>query len=72
MTTFSVRGRIAILRNTFLLSHRVPWIMACTFAVVLAVVLGVPLGWSLREKELTGDVWTYFKGRSVSDFVFIQ
>lgn len=47
--------------------------MACTTAIVLAVVLGVPLGWSFRGRELDAQVlnstWT---GRVVSHCCFLH
>lgn len=50
-------------------SEKTPWIMACTFAVVLAVVLGIPLGWRFRGKELNIGLDTDWEGRFVSAII---
>ncbi|EIM80600.1 uncharacterized protein STEHIDRAFT_142556 [Stereum hirsutum FP-91666 SS1] len=63
MVQFALGKRISSIRDTVKRSQRAPWIFACSVAIVLAVVLGIPLGWSLRGKELSGEILTYFKGR---------
>lgn len=70
MVQFSLVKRISSLRDAIKRSQRAPWIFACSVAVVLAVVLGIPLGWSLRGKELSGEILSYFNGRLVSRRIF--
>ena len=50
---------------------KTPWIMASISAVVLAIVIGIPVGWALRGKEITGGVpGTNSQERSVSSEYF--
>lgn len=62
----SLRAKRDVLWSRVRRSEKTPWIMACTFAVVLAVVLGIPLGWRFRGKELNIGLDTDWEGRFVS------
>ncbi|EIM83796.1 uncharacterized protein STEHIDRAFT_113059 [Stereum hirsutum FP-91666 SS1] len=62
----SLRAKRDVLWSKIRHSDRTPWVTACTFAVLLAVVLGIPLGWRFRGKELNLEVPSSWEGRTLS------
>ncbi|EIM85892.1 uncharacterized protein STEHIDRAFT_121891 [Stereum hirsutum FP-91666 SS1] len=62
----SLRAKRDVLWSRIRHSDKTPWVMACTFAVVLAVVLGIPLGWRFRGRELNIELPSSWEGRTLS------
>lgn len=61
----SIRRKGSEFWNAIKQSDRTIWVMTCTIVIVLAVVLGIPLGWRFRGKELDIEVDTAWDGRLV-------